>query len=357
MTDPTAETSPHTYPCQGCGARTEFDPGANALQCPYCGYVQQIEFDGGEVREHDFEQLAAKPRRTLAQIPAFRYLCQQCGAHTECDSISKRCQFCAAALVADPDDTDLIAPEAVLPFTVDHQQARKSLKGWAKTRWFAPNRLKNVTEAESSKSTYLPHWTFDAKTTSHYVGQRGDYYYVTVRDSNGRSRTVRRTRWRPARGTVARNFDDVLVLAASGRVDPEHVDKLAPWPLLEAQRFQPEFVVGHHTLRYEVEPEVGLNVAKSRMSQVIDQDCRRDIGGNVQRVHQVNTRYRDVTYKLMLLPAWVCTYLYAGKTWNVVINGRTGEVSGERPYSWIKIASLIALALAIAAVLVVLYMH
>ncbi|MGH8793277.1 MAG: hypothetical protein ACRDXX_11605 [Stackebrandtia sp.] len=354
MSDQTAQATPHTYPCQGCGAHVEFAPGTTALQCPYCGHSQQIEA-GGKVREHSFDKLAAKPRRSADQIPAFRYVCQQCGAHTESDAMAQRCQFCAAALVVDPDACELIAPEAVMPFTVDNKEARKALGVWAKSRWFAPNRLKHVTEAETSKSTYLPHWTYDAKTKSAYTGQRGEYYYVTVTDSKGNTRRDRRTRWHAASGAVRRNFDDVLVVATQ-RLDPARLEKLEPWPLKEAVRFQPEFVAGHNTLRYEVEPEAGLAVAKQKMAPKIENDCKRDIGGDTQRVNSVDTKYRDVKYKLMLLPIWVCTYLYGGKAWNVLINGRTGEVVGERPYSWIKIAGAVALALAVVAALIFVYL-
>jgi hypothetical protein len=63
-------------------------------------------------------------------------------------------------------------------------------------------------------------------------------------------------------------------------------------------------------------------------------------------------------FKLMLLPVWVAVYLYAGKTFNVLVNGRTGEVAGERPYSALKIALAIALAvIVIAAVIVLLVLH
>ena len=75
------------------------------------------------------------------------------------------------------------------------------------------------------------------------------------------------------------------------------------------------------------------------MAPVIEQDCRADIGGDEQRVDHVDTAYHDMTFKLMLLPVWIACYLYAGKTYNILVNGRTGEVAGERPYSAVKIAA------------------
>ena len=44
-----------------------------------------------------------------------------------------------------------------------------------------------------------------------------------------------------------------------------------------------------------------------------------------------------MTYKHLLLPIWILAYKYGEKTYQVVVNAATGEVQGERPYSWIKI--------------------
>jgi hypothetical protein len=43
----------------------------------------------------------------------------------------------------------------------------------------------------------------------------------------------------------------------------------------------------------------------------------------------------------MLMPLWISAFLYNRKTFRFIINGQTGQVKGERPYSWIKIVSLI----------------
>ena len=86
---------------------------------------------------------------------------------------------------------------------------------------------------------------------------------------------------------------------------------------------------------------------------------RDDIGGDEQHVSSVQTGYRAVTYKLVLLPVWLAAYVYAGRTFEVAINARTGEVLGERPWSVAKIvAAVLAVLLVVLAVaLVVLHRH
>ncbi|WP_045743351.1 hypothetical protein [Actinoplanes rectilineatus] len=343
------------YPCANCGANVEFAPGTSVLKCPYCGAETPIAAPARAVREHAYASFAVLPRKPIASLAPHTFTCQGCGAVTQSDKISDRCGFCGAPLVADVTSGEQVVPEAVLPFTVDKPALREALQGWASSRWFAPNSLKKVTEAESAHSSYLPHWTYDAHTVSHYRGQRGEHYWVTetyTENGETKSRQVRKTRWWPASGTVQRTFDDVLV-AGTGRVLPDHLDGLEPWPLLESQAYRPEFLAGHETLRYDVEPETGLDRAKSRMAPVIERDCRDDIGGDEQRVDAVDTEYHHVMFKLMLLPVWIACYLHAGRTFNVVVNGRTAEVAGERPYSAVKIAAAIVAALALIAAIIV----
>jgi DNA-directed RNA polymerase subunit RPC12/RpoP len=344
-----------TTACAGCGARVEFAPGTTVLRCPYCGQEQQIKANR-QIREHPFGELAQRSRTALA---THVWTCARCGATTDSDGLATKCQFCTAPLVRDADAIDQIAPEAVVPFGVDRAGVRGALRKWVASRWFAPRSFRSVSEAESLSGTYVPHWTFDADTRSVYTGERGDHYWVTetytTTDANGNSQTntrqVQRTAWHHVSGEVSRSFDDVTV-RATGRLEGEHQDKLEPWPLDEAVAYTHEYLAGYSALRYDVEPEAGLTAAQEVMAGTIRQDCRRDIGGDEQRVHSVDTDYSGITYKLVLLPVWVVAYMFAGKTWQVLVNGRTGEVVGSRPYSAWKIAAAVLAALVVIAAIV-----
>jgi hypothetical protein len=60
-----------------------------------------------------------------------------------------------------------------------------------------------------------------------------------------------------------------------------------------------------------------------------------------------------IKYKHLLLPVWLMAYRFRDKTYQVVVNANSGEVQGERPYSWVKILLFIAgLAAAIGAIVV-----
>src|SRR5262249_19656075 len=86
------------------------------------------------------------------------------------------------------------------------------------------------------------------------------------------------------------------------------------------------------------------------MDGVIRQLCTRDIGGNHQRLYTVNTQHLGVTFKHILLPVWLAPYRYQQQTYQILVNGRTGKVVGTRPYSWMKIALLVLVILAVLGI-------
>ena len=46
-----------------------------------------------------------------------------------------------------------------------------------------------------------------------------------------------------------------------------------------------------------------------------------------------------------MLPVWLAAYKYNGKSYRFVVNGQSGRVQGERPWSVWKIALAVVLAL------------
>lgn len=76
---------------------------------------------------------------------------------------------------------------------------------------------------------------------------------------------------------------------------------------------------------------------------------RWHIGGDEQRIHSVSTQHSNISFKHILLPVWISAYKYKEKVYRFLVNARTGEVQGERPWSWVKITlAVIAVAGAIA---------
>lgn len=354
------------FPCPSCGAALYFSPSLQKLVCDHCGLEQAIAPSSARIEELDFNTHMAGHSTDSATADVLMVHCTTCGASTTLDPhvTAGRCPFCDSAIVAGAMSKRVLKPQSLLPFSVTKQKAGASYQTWLAGLWFAPSALKKIAQIEERlNGLYVPFWTYDAHTGSNYTGQRGDDYWVTQTYTvmvNGRPQTrtrqVRKTRWRSVSGFVTLDFDDVLVLASSA-LPADYTDALEPWDLRALSAFDPAYLSGFVAQSYQVDLPTGFEMAKGKMSPAIRERICRDIGGDHQRVSTVDTRYDQVTFKHLLLPIWLASYRYHDKVYRFLVNARTGEVQGERPWSAWKIAAAIITGLALAGMIVFLMMH
>ena len=351
------------YACSQCGAKLNFAPGTSTLKCPYCGFESQIRKTEAEIAELDYTSYLEDAAREKQSQESQRVKCDQCGAETTvpAETAAGICPFCGANMVYSSHVSRLIKPEALLPFSVRHKDALESFRRWIRGLWFAPRALKEYARSEEKLAgVYIPFWTYDSRTTTAYQGERGDYYYTDdtyATTVNGRSvtrtRRVRHTRWTPASGGVANNFDDILILASKS-LPKAHADQLEPWDLANLVPYADEYLSGFRAESYQVTLPEGFEAAKEVMASAIAVSVRNSIGGDEQRIHSSQTTYANITFKHILLPVWLSAYRFRDKIYRILINARTGEVQGDRPFSAWKIAGAVLAALIVIGILVIL---
>jgi DNA-directed RNA polymerase subunit M/transcription elongation factor TFIIS len=349
--------------CPNCGASLSYKPGTTRLVCEHCGSAFEIKpatpVESAQKENDLAAALAGSWETAQQQGQAYTVKCPACGAETalEKNVFSSACPFCGSPITVSPEARPVANPQAVLPFKLERQAASTAFSNWLRKLWFAPNNLKQAASSDRLNGIYLPFWTFDADTESGYQGERGEHYYETVRRVvNGREENVRvmKTRWYPVSGRVSRAFDDILVIAS--RALPEkYLSLLEPWDLPNLVPFDQRYLSGFKAEVSQVTIQEGFNNAKQVMAATIQMDVRRNIAGDEQRVHSVQTQYSATTFKYILLPVWLSIYRYGDKVYRFVVNARTGEVHGERPYSVIKIILAILAALVILIILVNLF--
>lgn len=347
------------FSCEKCGAKLEYAPGTTLLRCQYCSHENHIP----EARDADgqvavVQELALESGMALTakEGDAVTVSDIECGA---CKAVflpapnvtATACPFCGTNLVLTKHSSVLIKPGSVLPFGITREQATSGYRKWITSRWFAPNKLKSRAMLDTSlRGVYTPAWTYDANTVTHYSGQRGDAYYVTV-GSGKNQRRERRIRWTSVSGVVSNSFDDVLVLG-SHTLPKEKAEALEPWDLDSLVPYEDSYLAGFTSESYTVDLRAGFEEAKQIMQRTIESTIRSDIGGDEQRISSMNTRYSDLTYKHILLPVWVSAYRFGDKLYQFLVNARTGEVQGQRPYSWIKITLAVLAGLIVVAIIV-----
>ncbi|MEN9206885.1 MAG: hypothetical protein Q6L50_02310 [Gloeomargarita sp. GMQP_bins_120] len=338
---------PASLSCPQCGAKgLEFAPDTQQLACTYCGWRGEVDVVQAAITEHSYRDLHNWTAQAQGVLAAQEVPCPSCGAVTTFDPthVADRCAFCGTHLNVQPRlASPVVAPQAVVPFAVARQSMGQRLLQWLGKNWLAPNDLQQLAQPERIQGVYVPFWTFDSQTRTFYVGQRGEYDYRTERyqDSNGQwqTRQVRYTRWYDTRGWVERWFDDVLVAATKSIPAPrlERLVELAYSPGA-LRPYDDRYLAGYRVERYQVTPVQGWERARQKMDAAIESDIRRDIGGDEQRILKKDTSYDGITFKHILLPLWLFSYRYRGRTYQVIGCGMTGRVFGDHPISRWKVA-------------------
>lgn len=337
--------------CPSCGASVSYEPGTAHLSCQYCHHSIDIDSAGATEHAHnelDLDEYFINYENKASKVEITLLACTSCGANTELEpnQQSSFCPFCDTPLVMEQaKTTSLIKPAGILPFSISKDLASKNFKKWVNELWFAPNELKKKkANPDKFKGIYLPFWTYDCATSSRYTGQKGIHYYVTESytgsDGKTKTRRKRRTRWHSVSGAVSQYFDDVLV-PASDSVSQPKLNALEPWGLKDLVDYKDEYISGYLCESYNIDLKEGYHKAKIIIDNRIRNSIRQDIGGDEQRISSVNTNYYDKTFKHILLPTWVSAYRFKDKAYQILINARTGEVQGERPWSWIKISAAV----------------
>jgi len=336
------------FTCKSCGAPLRFSPINNSLQCEFCSTKESIEKSTKEIHEYNFKEALHYLRTYNEKEINKEVTCNKCAATFTMTpySVSSNCPYCDTPAITE--FVKEITPKSLLPFQLSQKEAQTRFKKWLGSLWFAPSKLKDFMDGNRElKGYYLPHWTYDSKTDTNYHGLRGDIYYVTVERTvvvNGREerRSVQEPRinWTPVSGHVSNFFDDITI-GASRTISHTILDTLTPWHTDVLVPFNEKYLSGFDSEEYTIGLDNGFEFAKVKMDHVIRQNIRQKIGGDQQQIKSMNTRYTDTTYKNVLFPIWTAQFKWQNKIYNYAINGQTGKVTGERPYSWIKIVTLI----------------
>jgi DNA-directed RNA polymerase subunit RPC12/RpoP len=352
-----------SYTCPKCGGDMKFDAAQGLLACPFCGHSMPTPETSEVIQEHDLlEALRDTPGKAHGYGTAVKaFKCQSCGATTNVEPhvTSTACPFCGSnQVIEQPPDPNLIQPESVIPFGVDESRAQELFRTWLGSGLFHPNDLKKYGGGQKLGGVYLPFWTFDAHAESDWQAESGDFYYVdesawVTREGKQvqETRRVQKVRWYPSSGHHAGDYDDVLVYATSS-IDVRILERVYPFDTKKLVAYNPSYLSGWGAESYRIALSQAWQLGQSILQREEYAACGREVPGDTHRNLRVHSRLSNLKYKHVLLPVWLASYRYNNKVYRFMINGQTGEVQGEKPISWIKVAIAVAIALIIIGLIV-----
>ncbi|MEN8222003.1 MAG: hypothetical protein ABFR36_01985 [Acidobacteriota bacterium] len=354
----------NNFNCVKCGGDLEYNPEVSSLECPFCGEINKIEKGKKEIKEKDYEKFLEELENKEPVIEKKTSGCNSCGSvfSVEPDTISTECPYCATPVVLHDRISKFIKPAGIHPFKITAENAREKFSKWIQKRWFLPSEMKEMKFPEEKLTgIYLPYWTYDANSISYYSGERGidktttkSYSVMENGENVTKSKDVKYTDWDHTSGVVYHAFNDVLIPA--GKTIPDKFNELIkPWKLKNISPFKEEYLSGFRAEKYSIGVKDGFISAKEKMGDKIRGLIRKDIGGDQQKIHSVRSDFDKISFKHILLPLWMSSYRYKDKVYRFVINGVTGEVQGNRPWSkWKLLFMLTIIALIIAGLIILL---
>jgi len=336
--------------CPSCAAEMVYSPEENMLICPYCGSRREIAVSDAAIEEHAFENSQSRPEEWGVSTKVIH--CSNCGANMVAESniTAQVCAYCGSPMISQSENADSVPPESLIPFKISSDTAKQYFKDWVKSRFYAPRALREQNRLqERLRGVYVPHFTYDCNTESDYHAQAGTHYYSTemvsvMRDGKSvmESRAVTRTSWAPVSGHFSHGFDDVLILA-SKNID-DNLIRLE-YNLKELVPYQKEYLYSFLAENNSISREDCWKSAQGVIERNLRDKIRGSIAADEVKDLTFSTSYRNITFKSVLLPVWISSYLFKGKTYRFMVNGQSGEVKGNSPVSGLRVFLSILVAL------------
>jgi len=336
----------HAAPCPNCGAQLRYDIGRHALHCSHCGSDKPVP-----TADRIVEWLGMPPDLSGADnqgelVRRETLRCRTCGAITEFSSraSSLACPYCGSPqVVRGKGQVYLVPPRALIAFEVDEEGARQALRAWLAEGYWHPDNLAKEAELVELHGVYLPFWGFKGlgEVTFQLEGGMGIESLPMV----------------PSQQTQHINVQNLLI-PGSLSMDARTQRQIEPFDLDQAVPFHPEYLAGWPAEVYQVALADASIEARGRMSKearnkadayvsLLDSSVSDDweIGGLVTlrsggsgRRHNRQPSYKPTVSTVRLdsfmhyvLPVWVGTYRYRGRTYAFAVNGQTGKAGGEAP--------------------------
>lgn len=346
------------YKCPCCGAALHFSPGTQKLSCESCGNqydldtMQRYEQEEEAAGEQDLEWERQKEAEGARRTEEGRYICPSCGAEIEADeqTVSTVCPYCENVVVIKEAASDEWEPDFMIPFQVGGDRAQKMLEDFCKGKRLLPKNFRDKSYLKNLRGYYVPYWLYDCETDADMSFQAtrtrawsdGDYDYIETSHY-----LVNR------QGTM--EFYHVPV-DGSKEMEDETTESIEPFDYRALTAFDPAYLAGYETDKYDVDAKTAERRAKERLYHSAEQVLLQTVQGyetvNVKRRNLVS---RNGKVHYALLPVWLFETMYQRKKYQFAINGQTGRMVGELPVDrgafWKYLCGFTALGTVICSIL------
>lgn len=305
--------------CASCGAPAKFDVARQLYRCAHCGGETGI--DAALEEKKGFRRLH-RDRLEQAKHPTEVVSCTGCGATVvfpEGEALQS-CAFCGRSLVRREYLAVERFPELLIPFRIEHADAKRRLLDWCERNRRRPEARILKRHADELQGFYLP--------------------YELVKGPS--DCTVRRNE--AGRAYQCRGYLDGIFVNTSSQLDNHLLNGMEPYDLSDVREFDFSYLAGQRVKIADVD---GESLA-ARVRDEIAGDYEPMLAKSMEtRAIHVSPDTGNLLQLSVVLPAY---FLRAENVW-AAVNGQTGKVAVREcrdrflaPWWWKPLAATAALA-------------
>lgn len=332
-------TRTHTYKCPSCGSPLLFDGRSLELHCDSCGNTFPVETV--QAVNSIEENTAHAPENTNWQEERGQdtghgtrtFSCSSCGAQliTDETTVATNCAFCGSPSIIPAQFTEETTPVKLIPFVVSKQQATDMFHNYFKGKKFVPNMFMTNNTIDEIRQLYVPYWLFSCKANADIT-----YDATTVSSYRSGQYRVTKTRHFLVRRAGTLGFEN-LPVDASSRLPNDITESIEPYPMSKAIAYTPAALSGAMANRADVSADECKHRADSRIRTSTESVFHSTVVGYTSAIpRSVNISVPHGVCTPVLFPLWQITTKKQDKSYTFAINGQTGALTCNIPYSKAK---------------------
>ncbi len=326
------EAEAEQFRCPRCAGRMNYTPDGKTLRCDFCGHEDDPEAGNTQphqpeygigVMEQDFIAALATAKGHLQPVATRILQCQSCAVEFTLapETLSITCPYCDSVYVTETAEThEIMPPHALIPFATSEGQIRRVLGRWFKKHEIERPRVSPIV------GVYLPLWTFD-------IGGEAKW----------RGKEKKGEQWVNINGSRHLFWDDVLV-AGGKRPSKQLTRAFTDFDMTGLVEYDSRYLADWPAERYQLPLADASIQARKQVRRELMQNPSKLLRGRFVNDLTISTGDLSIdSFKLILLPLWMVHYKTDEEVYDVIINGQTKAIRGDRQqnivgklFSWLK---------------------
>lgn len=313
------------HKCPSCNASLKYNPKEKNWKCEYCGG----KFTLADLKNNETNFKETKVEKKDESVEMDEYYCQDCGAKIVADknTAATFCVYCKNTAILKSRLSDKFSPSKIIPFTKTKEEAITAFKNVGKGKILMPKEFADEKNIKEITGIYIPFWLYSCNLDSHIDGTAsrvtswrvGDYRYTktdTYRVERNASIPFERI---PVDGSI--RFNDDLM------------NSIEPFNYTELEDFNYSYLSGFLAEKYDVEQDTAKKTSLERAQNSAYSYLQGTVNYATFFPSNKSTQTKSDGIEYVLLPVWMVNIKYGDKMYPFAMNGQTGKLIGDIPYS------------------------